>query len=221
MANELRLLISVLTEKNVQKTDNLANSDLEPWRENSWAASQRYFWLKAELEFRGLTESIAELPIKKRRNKNRWPEPSSPPAQQLEWVSVEGSEDHTARIPYPKNSQQLWAQHKYSILARDANLYREFGHKVAKAYSIREFPDLANQLTFLLRAQPKEGGLRNALQHMWGHVSNDEAVNPGPSEWSLAKLDEEIKRRVTVQGERYLLHSTALTDLQTWFHGRQ
>ena len=146
----------------------------------------------------------------------RWPDSSCTPSRQLRLTCENHSHDENARIPTPKNAQQLWAQHKYSILARDANFYRQLGPRVARLNTDSEYSDLANELTYSLRRQPSEGGLRNAAQHMWGHVSGNKKMSSNFVDWPISRLLDEIKHRAVDQDEYYLLHSTALTELETW-----
>ncbi len=122
------------------------------------------------------------------------------------------------RIPLPENEQQLWSQHKYSVLARDPNIYKQIGKEV----SVKNinFAGLANLLAGLLRTPPGRGGIRNAAQHMWGYVSDDPV--PGKTNvnsWSLPRLLQETQRRAKTMNVSYLLNSTALGELMAWLPG--
>jgi uncharacterized protein YbgA (DUF1722 family) len=64
--------------------------------------------------------------------------------------------------------QQLWAHHKYSVMARSVSEYEAIGRLVArKAASIA---DLSNTPVGILRERPGRARLINALEHVWGHV---------------------------------------------------
>ena len=65
------------------------------------------------------------------------------------------------RIQLSQNSKELWSHHKYSVLARDLNRYKEIGRNVSR--NKVGFEDLFMELIKLLRIPPKEGGIRNAL----------------------------------------------------------
>jgi hypothetical protein len=218
IADEYCFLQTVLTGHSDRATRASAKQGLQQWPKYSWAAYHRYCWLEAELNFRGIVQQPPQTKFEKIGNENLWPESSCTPAQQFKVISEMRIHADTARLPIPKNAQQVWAQHKYSIMARNNNLYREMGQKVAGLKTELEFADLLDELTYILRLQPSEGGLRNAAQHMWGHVSGNEKVDKDFVDWPLSRLLREIIFRVIDQEETYLLHSTALTELQTWLH---
>jgi hypothetical protein len=119
------------------------------------------------------------------------------------------------RIPLPINAQQLWAQHKYSVLARAPGLYKRIGLEVARRKGREFFAGLSHNLVEALRVQPPPGRLMNALQHMWGHVSSFNA-GPVPDIANTVVLISEIWKRSRECGARYLLESTALSDLALW-----
>ena len=68
-----------------------------------------------------------------------------------------------------------------------------------------------------MRKPPTEGGIINALQHMWGHVSGDgDAGDHETFMQNPSKLLREIQHRAIEQREPYLMASTALGELQAW-----
>jgi len=119
------------------------------------------------------------------------------------------------RIPLPGNAQQLWAQHKYSILARDPDLYRHIGPEAAGTKTPVYFQELARVLAEALRTPPAQGRLMNALLHMWGYVSGLDPARPRPP-GTPVELMGEIRERAVLYGVRYLMESTALSDLACW-----
>lgn len=216
LIEESGLLHRLLSDAPFTQIEKRNKQYLQSWGEHYWGAYRRYAWLTTEMKFRGIALKHPQFPVQQKIKNYSWPELIGSPAQQFSYRDKAEVDDTGARIPEPKNPQQLWAQHKYSILARDVNLYRELGPKVAAMKSDPDFSMLASLLTLALRTQPEAGGIRNALQHMWGYVSEDIEKNSGISEWSLQKLNREIQKEVVLHGEDYLLHSTALTDLQAW-----
>jgi uncharacterized protein YbgA (DUF1722 family) len=116
----------------------------------------------------------------------------------------------------PKNAQQLWSQHKYSVLARDVKLYKQIGRQVSTMPSNHDFSVLSKTLTELLRMPPEMGGIRNALQHMWGYISDFSESKHDVGTWSLNKLYNETRRGVLESKEPYLMASTALSELNVW-----
>ena len=118
------------------------------------------------------------------------------------------------RIPLPSNISAVWACHKYSVMARDPELYKTLGPKVAKKEI--PFPGLCRTLVEELRKPPPQGRLVNALDHMWGYVSDISST--GREELSPAALLKEIQHKAKASNITYLLHSTALGELGLWAH---
>ncbi len=181
------------------------------WVGYGWALRQRHRILTTEMAFRGY---IDKSPVLTRANFERWPTAYvDEPYRQFQILEDKYQAKTPGRIPLPKSAQQLWSHHKYSVLARDANLYQQLGRKVSLMKSYQDFAGLSKLLTELLRRPPSVGGLRNALQHMWGYVSE-----PGADmeSWSLTRLLDEIQRRALAIHEPYLAASTALGELKAW-----
>jgi uncharacterized protein YbgA (DUF1722 family) len=121
------------------------------------------------------------------------------------------------RIPLPTSSHELWAQHKYSVMARGVAEYKRLGSKVAGLRKRDGFEELAGQLVELLHIPPPRAGLRNALQHVWGHVSRYSSVPKRVvASYSLQRYLSEIQKLARENGAPYLLASTAMTDLGAW-----
>ncbi len=187
------------------------------WVGFGWALKQRHQLLAAEMALRGYTD---RSPVLTRSGKNMWPEIYiDEPLRQFQILAAKYQDKEQGRIPLPKNPQQLWSHHKYSIMARDVNLYKMFGKEVSgmNKNPKYDFAQLAKMLTQLLRTPPPIGGLRNAYQHMWGHVSD---CPPAPignvGTWSLSRFSKEIQQRVLSCNEPYLRVSTALSELSVW-----
>ena len=63
-----------------------------------------------------------------------------------------------------------------------------------------------------MRPEPQNGRLRNALNHMWGYVSDSQHHMPEQD----GELMQLIRQQAIVQQKRYLLESTALSELSIW-----
>lgn len=185
------------------------------WVGYGWALSKRHQQLAVEMSLRGY---IDKSPVYLQVNENKWPATYiDEPFQQLEILRNKYQHKNHGRIPLPKNAQELWRQHKYSILARDVKSYKEIGSQVSKIKSSDDFSSLTMTLSELLRVPPSEGGVRNSLQHMWGYVSELTATSQdGIEQWSLKELLEEIQSRAMKYKESYLVSSTALGELMAW-----
>jgi hypothetical protein len=174
------------------------------------ALAMRHGQLSAEMALRGYRE---HSPLPLLSSSDEWPAVYiDQPAAQFALLKNKYADREAGRIPLPRNAQQLWSQHKYSILARNVELYRHIGRETASGKA--DFAALAKQLTELLRIPPSAGGLKNALQHLWGHVAElFPAPEENPESWPLDRLLQETRRRAVLHHEPYLLVSTALGEL--------
>jgi len=183
------------------------------WRGRLGALRRRHAVLVAEMRLRGYQH---HSPAAHRGRPGEWPETFvDPPAAQYRILGLKYRSKDPGRIPLPRSAGALWAAHKYSVLARDQDVCREIGRRVARLGPYSSFEGLAAELVVLTRQAPSPGNLRNALDHMWGYVSDDarrlpvSSVDPGDL---LARIAEETRRR----SEPYLLGSVALSELGAW-----
>ncbi len=131
------------------------------------------------------------------------------------YIKTEGG-----RLIIPKNTQELWAQHKYSIMARDYNLYKSIGIKVGRNKNPFYFDDLLYLLSKELRVIPKKSGILNTLQHMWGYISKYSSIKKSEvNNLSLASLFFEIQQCTLLSKQEYLIQQTALSELEMWILG--
>lgn len=182
------------------------------WRDHLGALRLRHEMGVAEMRLRGYDhQSPLEpepLPV--------WPETFvDPPGRQFAILRGKYGDGEPGRIPLPRTSQQLWAQHKYSILARDLGQYHALGSRLAAGDDGLPFEALALELTWLLRQPPSPGGVRNALEHMWGYVNR--GADPFPSDLGEPRVLLGVIQELAMQQRVcYLLESTALSDLVVW-----
>jgi hypothetical protein len=209
---ELHGIISIIVNK---KKGYANHPETVRWVGYGWALRQRHLLLASEMSLRGF---IDKSPVLTRANKGVWPETYiDEPFRQFQILESKYQNKEQGRISLPKNAQQLWSHHKYSVLARNVNLYRKLGRDVSLMKPHHDFSEFATMVTEVLRDTPSIGGLRNALQHMWGHVSECPPAPKGEVEsWSLTMLLEEIQRRALASEDPYLISSTALSELRAW-----
>lgn len=183
------------------------------WIGYGWALKMRHKQLACEMALRGYTD---KSPVTTRSNKGQWPDIYIDyPEQQFRLLKEKYTDREEGRIPLPKNEQQLWSHHKYSVLARNPELYKKIGRAVSN--TAVGFAKLSIQLTEVLREQPTEGGLRNAVQHMWGYVSDSSVESQAYiTNWPLRKLLSETQKRAIENDDPYLTSSTALSELMVW-----
>jgi hypothetical protein len=209
---ELHAIVSII--KNNKKGYSRHPETLR-WMGFGWALHQRHRLLAAEMNLRGYVD---RTPVLLKTNRQKWPEVFvDPPVTQFSILAGKYKDKEPGRIPLPRNVQQLWAQHKYSVMARDAAEYKRIGRLVASIKTSNGMSDLYPELVLLLRCPPGEGNLRNAVQHMWGYVSPYSSFAGKTIEIKTTKsLLTEIQRLVFLHDVVYLKESTALGELQAW-----
>ncbi len=185
------------------------------WLGYGWALKQRHKLLVAEMQLRGYQD---KSPVDLRAKIDQWPKfYIDLPHAQFGVLRQKYIAKEPGRIALPKNAQQLWSQHKYSILARDNDRYQSIGRRVAAMSPRAGYAELANELTELLRQRPTPGGIQNALLHMWGYVSDDyRDEKHGIEHWPLTKLCSSVQTLAITNQVSYLQSSTALSELAAW-----
>lgn len=92
------------------------------WTDLGWALHQRHRMLAAEMAFRGYRD---RSPVRLRKAPGRWPETFiDAPGEQFARLAEKYAAKEPGRIRLPRSTHELWAQHKYSLLARDQAAYR-------------------------------------------------------------------------------------------------
>jgi hypothetical protein len=145
-----------------------------------------------------------------------WPETFvDTPGAQFAILSRKYEQREPGRILLPPTVQQLWAQHRYSILARDAELVQEVEQRLTEPERLPTLAQLAARLVPVLRRRPSHGQLWQALQHMWNEIGRAGLATAGGSSDPSTLL--ETIREITVRDQvTALLESTALSDLALW-----
>lgn len=185
------------------------------WMDFGWALNKRHQLLAAEMKLRGYND---KSPVRTRKNHGLWPDTFiDEPYAQIQLLREKYRDKEPGRIPLPQNAQQMWRQHKYAVMARDVSLYKKIGADVACMGSRDDFTDLARLLVETLRTPPSQGGLKNALQHMWGYVSDRYEGSREPLHtWPPATLLARIQDLTFRHRQPYLMESVALSELSVW-----
>lgn len=185
-----------------------------------WAGARgalvlRHAQLAAEMRLRGYED---RTPLGPRRRRVEWPATFvDEPGEQFRLLRAKYAGRPQGRTPLPRSAQELWAHHKYSVLARDVDAYRHLGRVVSRMRRGAPIDDLARTLVTALRTAPPAGSLRNALEHMWGHVSG--ATDDSETRAAFATtsgLLSAIQRLAIREKEPFLLASTALGELAVY-----
>ena len=186
------------------------------WRDHLPALAQRHGLQVAEMRLRGFNH---HSPLPEVSGATGWPPVFIDlPAHQYTLLGHKYLGKAQGRLPLPRNPQELWARHKYSVMARDYNSYRRYGKLVAARQL--DFDRLAAELVAWLRKPPPPEALVNGLTHMWGYVGAASALQPA----ALAPdaLLAEIQRlAMAPDGAAYLRHSTALGELAGWLQRQE
>jgi hypothetical protein len=182
------------------------------WVDRTTALACRHALLTAEMRLRGYVDRTP-LPIA--RLKTVWPDVFiDEPWAQFELLRGKYVGRPPGRIPLPRTPHELWAHHKYSVLARDPARYREFGRIVARFRRGAPLEDLARALVLELRERPSYGTLANAIEHMWGHVNRRATADEArAAQRSSARMFAATQAAAVRESEPYLLASTALSEL--------
>ena len=186
------------------------------WVGYGWALKQRHKLIVAEMNLRGY---IDRSPVTLRSKKNLWPTVFiDSPASQLSILSKKYVMLEPGRISLPKNAQQLWAQHKYSVMARDITAYKNIGKWLgSKRLGPKAINDVALELTTLLKAPPNPKLIHNAVLHMWGYVSEYSGTEKSNIDSiPTKKILKKIQHLALSHNSRYLIDSTALSELCAW-----
>src|SRR5699024_495287 len=204
---ELHRLVSILVNN---KKGYSQHPETLRWVGYGWALRMRHQQISAEMALRGYCDNT---PVTLDENPSQWPSTFiDAPAQQYALLQEKYRDKEPGRIPLPSHEQPLWAQHKYSVMARSPQEYQRIGRAVANKEI--EFAELALTLTKILREAPNEGRLWNALQHMWGYVANE--AEETPNGLTALELLRAVQREAKVQECGYLMGSTALSELAVW-----
>jgi hypothetical protein len=185
------------------------------WMDCGWALNKRHQLLSAEMRLRGYND---KSPVHTRKNKGRWPDTFiDEPYVQIRLLREKYRDKEPGRIPLPQNAQQVWRQHKYAVMARNVSLYKKIGADVARMSPRDDFSGLVRLLVETLRTPPSQGGLKNALQHMWGYVSDGYKESRAPLHaWPLTDLLARIQDLTFKHSQPYLMESVALSELAVW-----
>ncbi len=155
------------------------------------------------------------------------------PEMQIELLKNKYTERaRQGRIPLPDRETEFWAHHKYSVMARGYNHYKDMqkflrnrkDRFISSAIVNEEGGDDGNKSS-LVRMIPElmelpliEKALRNTVDHLWGYFKNDadeeeKAIykKACPADYPLL-LDYFYKLAVKYD-KKYLIYSTIFADV--------
>lgn len=211
---ELHGLVSVLINN---KKEYSRHPEISRWVDYSWAITIRHRMIAEEMALRGYKDRTPVLI----GNNQEGIFPAvyiDNPYNQFKILESKYIDNEQGRLSLPKNAQQIWAQHKYSIMARDVNLYKTLGQTVSTMKSTDDFSKLADLLYNKMKIIPNIGGVKNALQHMWGYISEHakEDIRNNVNNCSLRDLFLYIQHYALYTKKAYLINSVSLSELGVW-----
>jgi len=180
------------------------------WVSHLPALVVRHELLVEEMKLRGFNH---HSPLDRAESDIKWPSTFiDQPAAQYGILHAKYVEKKPGRIPLPRNIQDLWASHKYSVMARDPATYKKYGQLVASGEI--SFDECSEKLVLLMRIPPTSGRLKNAISHMWGYVADHSQFHP--EELTNSELLQEIQEKSQKYHVNYMLRSTGLVELMFW-----
>ena len=182
------------------------------WTKALSGLALRHRQLVAEMRLRGYVD---RTPLRSTTSTAKWPASFvTDPEEQVSLLRAKYVGKEKGRIPLPRGPQELWAQHKYSVMARSPHTYHALGRAVARMRHGAPLSSLAQDLIWILRDAPSQGRLSNAVELMWGYVRDgatpDDLTAARSSTGQLLACTQRLALRLR---EKYLLSSTALSEL--------
>lgn len=212
---ELHGIVSVLINN---KKGYSRHPETLRWVGFEWALMMRHELLVSEMKLRGYNH---HSPIHLSLNKALWPlDFIDKPYTQFDILKEKYINKKSGRIIFPKTVYELWAHHKYSVMARDVKVYQSIGKEVAQLKK-DDLEALSLKLVRLLKEIPSKQGIQNALEHMWSYVSkycdNSSIIKKMTQKEFLLLIQDFAKE----YNESYLLSSTALSELMVYIKERE
>lgn len=121
------------------------------------------------------------------------------------------------RIPLPNFGTEFWAHHKYSIMARGYQYYKEIQHFLSNrpVFFITDDDELIFKVLDMMKRPISPLALRNVVLHLWGYFKNQATPIEKDNFFNLYLSSEKI-RFLYLLSEKYqksyLLHSTIFAD---------
>lgn len=166
---EIHGVYSVITE---QKAGYANHPETRRWKGHIPGLCVIHNLAVSEMKLRGFRH---HSPLITPRESVSFPAFVDAPEQQflrLEAKYLRGAQ--RGRIPLPRNGSELWAQHKYQVMARSYRYYKEIqAHlKGRPEASIQQQGPLTTRLLEIIRKPPTRKAFSNMRDHLWGYFKN-------------------------------------------------
>ncbi len=153
-------------------------------------------------------------------NQEKTPGYVDAPAEQIAILGQKNREKgRSGRIPLPKNGFEYWAHHKYSVMARGYNYYKDIQAYLRPIENcpLQEAGQLFEMIAAVMEKPVTWPALGNVVDHLWGYFKRE--ASEAEREPYLKRQPEDLPALVryfydlAVQYNRvYLLHSTIFAD---------
>lgn len=128
--------------------------------------------------------------------------------------------EQQGRIPLPKNIFDFWAHHKYSVMARGYNYYKEVQGLLSDLdqHSIPETAEVHEKIMALMTEKVTAPALTNTADHLWGYFKcaadekEKEKYLQRKEEGLVAELIPYFYTLAIKYDCAYLQHSTIFAD---------
>ncbi|EEG77944.1 DUF1722 domain-containing protein [Dethiobacter alkaliphilus] len=215
---EIHAIINIIVNK---KRGYAAHPETKRWKENLVPLVARHDLTVKEMRLRKFKHASPAAVTEVDKGKQALVYLDSPAEQFQLLQNKYANNSQQGRIPLPQNGSQFWAHHKYSIMARGYQFYKEIQGRLItkKDLPIIKETELIDRISTLMNYPPTPGGLRNVTDHLWGYFKKEAAEVERGIYLSLAakgaaeqilylfELAEKYQRL-------YLLHSTVFADLR-------
>lgn len=183
------------------------------WKDRLGALKHQHDLVVSEMQLRGYQH---HSPVTVQRSSS-WPDEFvDPPGKQFTILQGKYVDREPGRIPLPRNANRLLAHHRFSIIARDPEYYRQTEQVLAQSPNEMPFEQLALEIVRVLRRRPTKQQLQDALDLMWDYVSGL-ADSGHPDRKDSPEVLITAIRKLSVEHQVIpLLESTALSDLHAW-----
>ncbi len=141
------------------------------------------------------------------------------PPEQFVLLREKYDSAESGRIPLPNRASEFWAHHKYSIMARGYEKYRQVSSMSGRLGALRiiEAGEMVDEVHRIMEETAHEGSLINAWQHVIGHFkqkvpvqTREELLSNLPD--SADKVGRTVYLLALEHDEIYIRNSTILSD---------
>jgi len=217
---EIHALYSVITGR---KKGYAAHPETVRWSENPGLLKRAHALSVLEMQLRGFNHASPcgdDSLFFPQNMAGNGPDFIDDPVEQIKILDRKNRDNARAgRIPLPKNGFEFWAHHKYSVMARGYNHYREVQAylRPLERCPLEEAGELIDRVHAVMAKPVTCPALSNVVDHLWGYFKREASgkekescLNRNPEE--LPALVRYLYSLALKYNRIYLLHSTIFAD---------